>query len=289
MTRLAPIAFSFTSALLGLVYTNIHADVLTAKQAMENSLNPLLQLTTTQGTIFIELFPTEAPNNVENFIALADGEVEIFDPVSETAFRPRYFDGIQFHHVVPGFLIQAGPPLHNPLGAPQKVLKDEINADTLGLGSQTALSTNGVFNELLNIGNRINFEELILKPLYKKMNIASELELQKKQYEVLEILENLSVKEVYENQGFRFTTDHPTRAISRGIVALANQGPDSNEAAFFITLGDSPWLTGKHTVIGKVIEGMEVVDAIGEQPIDPLRSPQLSTVIYSIRRVDQAN
>jgi len=34
---------------------------------------------------------------------------------------------------------------------------------------------------------------------------------------------------------------------------------------------------------------MEVVDAIGEQPIDLLRSPQLSTVIYSIRRVDQAN
>ena len=121
------------------------------------------------------------------------------------------------------------------------------------------------------------------------MNIVSELELQKKQYEVLEILENLSVKEVYENLGFRFTTDHPTRAISRGIVALANQGPDSNETAFFITLGDSPWLTGKHTVIGKVVEGMEVVDAIGEQPIDPLRSSQLSTVIYSIRRVDQAN
>jgi cyclophilin family peptidyl-prolyl cis-trans isomerase len=168
-------------------------------------------------------------------------------------------------------------------------LKDEINADTLGLGNQTALSANGVFNELLNIGNRIDFEELILKPLYQKMNIASELELQKKQYEVLEILENLSVKEVYENQGFNFTTDHPTRAISRGIVALANQGPDSSEAAFFITLGDSPWLTGKHTVIGQVIEGMEVVDAIGEQPIDPLRSSQLSTVIYSIRRVDQAD
>ncbi len=256
---------------------------------MENSLNPLLQVTTTQGTIFIELFPNEAPNNVENFVALADGEVEIFDPITETAFRPRHFDGIRFHHVVPGFLIQAGPPLHNPPGAPQQVLKDEINADALGLGNQTALNTNGVFNELLNIGNRINFEELILKPLYQKMNIASELELQKKQYEVLEILENLSVKEVYENQGFRFTTDHPTRAISRGIVALANQGPDSNEAAFFITLGDSPWLTGKHTVIGKVIEGMEVVDIIGAQPIDPLRSSQLSTVIYSIRRVDQAN
>ena len=289
MTRLASIVFSFTSALLGLVYTNIHADVLTAKQAMENSLNPLLQVTTTQGTIFIELFPNEAPNNVENFVALADGEVEIFDPITETAFRPRHFDGIRFHHVVPGFLIQAGPPLHNPLGAPQQVLKDEINADALGLGNQTVLNTNGAFNELLNIDNRIDFEELILKPLYQKMNIVSELELQKKQYEVLEILENLSVKEVYENLGFRFTTDHPTRAISRGIVALANQGPASNETAFFITLGDSPWLTGKHTVIGKVVEGMEVVDAIGEQPIDPLRSSQLSTVIYSIRRVDQAN
>lgn len=280
------ILFPLIAILLALATVDVHADVLSAKRVMENIQNPLLQVNTSRGVIFIELLPQEAPNNVANFIALAEGEVEILDTNTETAFRPHYFDGMRFHRVVPGFLIQAGSPLHNVLGAPQQVLTDEINAEALGLANQIALNTDGSFNMLLNIGNKIDFENEVLKPLYNEMDIKNESELRDRQYEVLETLNSLSVKDIYEYQGFRYTTNHPTRAISRGTMALANQGPNTNGPEFFISLNDSPWLTGRNTVIGRVIEGMETVDAIGEHLIDPLNNSQSSTIIYSIRQVD---
>ena len=54
------------------------ADTSTALLAMEDSQNHLVRISTSQGEMFLELFPLEAPNNVENFIALADGEKRIY-------------------------------------------------------------------------------------------------------------------------------------------------------------------------------------------------------------------
>lgn len=51
---------------------------------------------------------------------------------------------------------------------------------------------------------------------------------------------------------------------SKGILSMANSGPNSNGSQFFVTLKETPWLDGLHTVFGEVVQGQEVVDAIGE-------------------------
>src|SRR5512147_1476505 len=63
--------------------------------------------------------------------------------------------------------------------------------------------------------------------------------------------------------GYRFE-DEVSTGLShrRGVLSMANAGPGTNGSQFFITHVDCPWLDGKHTVFGTVIEGQEIVDAI---------------------------
>lgn len=262
------------------------ADAVSAQAAMESATNPLLLLSSSQGDIYLELFPGEAPNNVATFIALAGGESEFEDPETQTSQNPQYFDGIRFHRVIRDFVIQAGSPSYHVLGAPETVLADEINANALGLDQMPVLNPDGTFHEFLNIVDKADFETRILEPLYQKMRIASNDEILRRQYEILEELQGLTVKSAYENQGYEYTNRMRSRSITRGVIALANTGPNTNGAEFFISLQDANWLTGKYTVIGKVVEGMEVVEIIGETPIDPSRYSSLSTVIYSIRQIN---
>ena len=262
-----------------------HADTASAELAMEDPLNPLLLISTSQGNIYIELFPNEAPRNVANFMALAQGEVEIVDEDSSTGFKPRYFNGLRFHRVITDFLIQTGSGVHHPIGAPAAKLADEINADHLGLDQLPVLNADGSFSSMLNISTKFDFDEEILKPLYRRMNIDSKADLLAKQLDVLQRLQQMTIKRAYENQGYRYNNNNPSRGISRGVVALANTGPDTNAAEFFISLVDANWLTGKHTVIGKVVEGMEVADVIGSVAIDPMKFSRLSTLLYSVRRI----
>lgn len=62
--------------------------------------------------------------------------------------------------------------------------------------------------------------------------------------------------------GYRFDDEPVTKSYDRGIVAMANSGPNTNGSQFFIMLADTPSLPPKYTIFGKVILGMDVVDQI---------------------------
>lgn len=263
-----------------------NADVDSAMAAMEDPGNPLVQFDTARGDIFIELLPAEAPDNVANVLALIRGEVEIEDPDNGFSFTPNYYDGMRFHRVIPGFVIQTGAPVNHPLGDPGSMLADEISANSLGLDQQQVMFDNGEINPILDINNRAEFEQQVLAPLYEALGIEDASALQSRQSQAYTRLQSLSIKALYELQGYRYREALNSRPITRGIVALANQGPDSNGPEFFIALSDSPSLNGKYTVIGQVVEGIEVVDAIGSTAISPERYSRLSTVIYTARQVN---
>lgn len=262
------------------------ADTTTALLAMEDPQNPLVLISTSQGELYLELFPAEAPSNVENFIALAEGEKEFTNPNTGQLIESRYYNGMRFHRVVPGFIIQAGSPAYNPLGIQVRLLDDEINADALGLDQIPALNPDGSFADLLNIESKQDFHEEILTPLYSQRNIVDVEAALSRQYQTAETLQGLSVKSVYENQGYSYDDTLQSRPIERGTVALANSGPDSNGPEFFISLTAADSLTGKYTVIGKVVEGQEVMDRIGNTAVDPDQFSSLSTLIYSVRKAN---
>lgn len=157
--------------------------------------------------------------------------------------KEGYYDNLIFHRVIPDFMIQGGDPDGNGTGGRSifgDTFEDEINAKSYGL--------------------------------HKRM-----LKDEVKDQALPEQLAEASLKDYYEMTGYRYNDAFKSLPMDRGYLAMANRGTNTNGSQFFIIQreGGTPWLEGKHTVFGKVIDGMDVVDAIAsvergvnDKPVD---------------------
>ncbi|HBX36452.1 MAG TPA: peptidylprolyl isomerase [Pseudohongiella sp.] len=232
---------------------------------MNNPRNPLLEISSSLGDIQLELFPDAAPLNVERVRQLAAAE-------------RAYYDNLTFHRSVNDTLIQLGAPERAGRERPATTVRDEINARGLGLEQQQVLDPGGRPHAWLNIRDQMDFQSKLLMPLYRRLNISNESQLVQRQDEVLGQLRNMNLLQAYEQMGYRYDGTLASRRPLAGSVVMANYGPNTNDGELVILLRDAPWLTGTHTVVGRVASGMDVVEQIG-------RYPNASVRVYQVRPV----
>ena len=83
--------------------------------------------------------------------------------------------------------------------------------------------------------------------------------------------------------GYTFEDEFNDQKVVRGALAMANSGPNTNGSQFFIVTTESAsWLDGKHTVFGRVTDGMDVVNAISALDTDPQDRPRTAVVIERV-------
>jgi cyclophilin family peptidyl-prolyl cis-trans isomerase len=83
--------------------------------------------------------------------------------------------------------------------------------------------------------------------------------------------------------GYQFEDEFNDHKVERGALAMANAGPNTNGSQFFIVTADeAPWLDGKHTVFGKVVEGEDVVERLNNVPTAGADRPETPVYISSI-------
>jgi peptidyl-prolyl cis-trans isomerase B (cyclophilin B) len=180
---------------------------------------------------------------LELYPEVAPRLVENFLKLSEEGF----YTGTYFHRVIPNFMIQGGCPntkddnrANDGQGGPGYRINDEISARALGL------------------------DELLVKDSYMAGRMRPN-----------DPMRNNSMKELLENQGYSFNDELPSLPNEYTYISMANAGPNTNGSQFFLITAreGAPWLDGKHTVIGKVVEGMDVVHTIENLPRDNRDNP----------------
>ncbi len=243
---------------------------------------PVVLMKTSQGNVRLELWPDAAPETVKNFIDLAEGRKAFKDAKSGKEVTKPFYDGLTFHRVIKDFMIQGGCPLGTGTAGPGYQFKDEVNAVGLGLNELDAIR-DGQTHPWLLIRSQEDFQRLVLGPALQKMGIKTEEEFKAKMEEIQKTVNAMSLQDVYANQGYVFDKSLAPKKPLKGVIAMANSGPNTNGSQFFINVADTPHLTGKHTVFGKVIEGMDIVDKISKLETDASSKPNTPVVIESIR------
>jgi len=191
---------SLVIALVGLLAGSV--GVALAGQAKEKKLEPGIyaHFETTEGSFTVKFFDRDAPKTVQNFVGLAEGTI---DTISGKPGKSKpYYDGLTFHRIIAGFMIQGGDPTGTGSGGPGYRFADEIS---------------------------------------------------------------------------------PNRKFTKaGILAMANAGPNTNGSQFFITLGATDWLNGKHTIFGEVVSGMDVIKKMGAVKTGPGDRPATPVVMKKV-------
>ncbi len=240
-------------------------------QPLNDDKNPVVLMQTTSGDIYIELFEKDAPKTVENFIGLAEGTKEFTDPeTKETVTRPLY-DDLKFHRVIKNFMMQGGCPLGTGTGDPGYKFEDEINAAALGLDTLKVTQ---------------NQSRDMQAYIAKKYNIKSQEDWTAQATEIQEEMQTIgemSLLKLYTGVGYNYDSTLQSHKAKRGVIAMANSGPNTNGSQFFINQIDTPWLDGKHTVFGQVVKGMTVVDEICNSPVNKQTQPDPEIKIVSVK------
>jgi len=87
--------------------------------------------------------------------------------------------------------------------------------------------------------------------------------------------------------GYTFEDEFNDHKVERGALAMANAGPNTNGSQFFVVTAEAtPWLDGKHTVFGRVTNGMEVVDTISGAATDANDKPREPILIERVELVE---
>jgi len=87
--------------------------------------------------------------------------------------------------------------------------------------------------------------------------------------------------------GYQFEDEPNAHSVVRGALAMANSGPNTNGSQFFlVTAEEASWLDGKHTVFGRVTDGMDVVDTISNLPRDGRDRPREDALIERVELPD---
>ncbi|MBN2788562.1 MAG: peptidylprolyl isomerase [Candidatus Delongbacteria bacterium] len=237
--------------------------------------NPIVTMETTMGTIKIELWPDIAPKTVANFIGLANGTKEWTDPISKAKVKKPFYDGLIFHRVISDFMIQGGCPLGTGTGNPGYKFEDECFDEGKEIKS-------GKITDETMAGDV--FQQMVIPYLQSNNETTRDKEISKIIEECNKARSGKPMMEhpiewYIEKTGFKgkFATKGKLKAtVDYGVIAMANSGPGTNGSQFFIVTkkDGTPWLNGKHTVFGKVIEGMDValkIEAVekgkGDKPV----------------------
>lgn len=114
-----------TSVILAAVWLSLWAQTMAGANEKPAKLPKTMIMKTNMGTITFELYPEKAPVTVEKITGLAAGKIAFTDPKTGKQTKRKFYDGLTFHRIVPGFVIQGGDPAGNGTGGPGFTFKNE--------------------------------------------------------------------------------------------------------------------------------------------------------------------